>query len=48
MTIKLTGADVESIRAMYVTLDYKVNAIESAPSEWNAWKATIILVLMKL
>jgi hypothetical protein len=39
MTIKLTGADVESIRAMYVTLDYKVNAIESAPSEWNSWKS---------
>jgi hypothetical protein len=36
MKIKLTTGD-ESIRAMYVTLDYKVNAIESAPSEWNAW-----------
>ena len=27
----------EDIRAMYVTLDKKANAIESDPSEWNAW-----------
>lgn len=39
MTIKLTGDNVESIRAMYVTLDYQANAIESAPSEWNAWQS---------
>jgi len=38
MKIKLTTGD-ESIRAMYVTLDYKVNAIESEPSEWNAWNS---------
>jgi multidrug efflux pump subunit AcrA (membrane-fusion protein) len=38
MKIKITG-DVESIRAMYVTLDYQANAIESAPSEWNAWQS---------
>jgi hypothetical protein len=24
---------------MYVTLDFKENAIESAPSEWNAWQS---------
>ncbi len=29
----------ENIRAMYVTLDYKKNAVESAPSEWNAWNS---------
>jgi len=28
-----------NIRAMYVTLDYQTNAIESAPSEWNAWNS---------
>lgn len=39
MTIKLTGDYAESIRAMYVTLDYQQNAIESAPSEWNAWNS---------
>jgi predicted nucleic acid-binding Zn-ribbon protein len=39
MTIKLTGDNTESIRAMYVTLDFKENAIESAPSEWNAWQS---------
>lgn len=38
MKIKITD-DVESIRAMYVTLDYQANAIESAPSEWNAWQS---------
>ena len=27
----------QDIRAMYVTLDKKANAIESDPSEWNAW-----------
>ena len=29
----------ENIRAMYVTLDYEANAVESAPSEWNAWNS---------
>lgn len=28
-----------NIRGMYVTLDLEANAIESAPSEWNAWKS---------
>jgi len=37
MKIKINEGE-ESIRAMYVTLD-KVNAIESAPSEWNAWQS---------
>jgi outer membrane murein-binding lipoprotein Lpp len=27
------------IKAIYVTLDKEENAIESAPSEWNAWKS---------
>lgn len=27
------------IKAMYVTLDYEDNAIDSAPSEWNAWNS---------
>ncbi len=39
MKIELTGEYTESIRAMYVTLDFKENAIESAPSEWNAWQS---------
>ena len=25
------------VKAMYITLDKKANAIESAPSEWNVW-----------
>ena len=25
------------IKGLYVTLDYKANAVESEPSEWNAW-----------
>ncbi len=29
----------ENIRALYVTLDYEDNAVESAPSEWNAWNS---------
>ncbi|MCD8309922.1 MAG: hypothetical protein LUB83_01695 [Prevotellaceae bacterium] len=29
----------DAIRAMYVTLDYEENAVESAPSEWNAWNS---------
>jgi len=29
--------DYNQIRAMYVTLDFESNAIDSAPSEWNAW-----------
>ena len=29
----------DNIRAMYVTLDYEKNAVESAPSEWNAWNS---------
>ena len=28
----------ENVKGMYVTLDNVKNAIESAPSEWNAWK----------
>jgi hypothetical protein len=28
-----------NIRGMYVTLDYQANAIDSAPSEWNAWNS---------
>lgn len=28
-----------NIRGMYVTLDYRENAVESAPSEWNAWNS---------
>lgn len=28
-----------NIRGLYVTLDYKANAVESAPSEWNAWNS---------
>ena len=28
-----------NIRAIYVTLDKKANAHESAPSEWNAWNS---------
>ena len=27
------------VAGLYVTLDYKANAIESAPSEWNAWNS---------
>ena len=27
----------KDVRAIYVTLDKKANAYESAPSEWNAW-----------
>ena len=44
ITISLTKASSDtkvdkptSIRAMYVTLDKSENAIESTPSEWNAW-----------
>lgn len=42
--IALTSSDdeivaPENIRAMYVTLDYEANAVESAPSEWNAWNS---------
>ncbi|MCD8310738.1 MAG: apolipoprotein A1/A4/E family protein, partial [Prevotellaceae bacterium] len=29
--------DAQDIRALYVTLDYEDNAVESLPSEWNAW-----------
>ncbi|MCD8310391.1 MAG: hypothetical protein LUB83_04160, partial [Prevotellaceae bacterium] len=29
----------ENIKALYVTLDYEDNAVESAPSEWNAWNS---------
>ena len=32
---KVTAPD--NIRAMYVTLDKEQNAVESKPSEWNAW-----------
>ncbi len=34
--IELTG---DTPDALYVTFDYEENAIESAPSEWNAWKS---------
>ena len=27
------------VAGIYVTFDYEANAIESAPSEWNAWKS---------
>ena len=27
------------IAGLYVTLDYKANAVESEPSEWNAWNS---------
>ena len=30
-----------AIKAMYVTLDSEDNAIESAPSEWNAWTSYV-------
>jgi hypothetical protein len=36
--LKIEIADEDNqIRAMYVTLDFESNAIDSAPSEWNAW-----------
>ena len=31
------GEEPTNIRAMYVTLDKKANAVESQPSEWNSW-----------
>ena len=31
----------DNIRAMYVTLDKEENAIESVPSEWNAWDSYV-------
>jgi hypothetical protein len=34
-------AFAEEIKAMYVTLDSEDNAIESAPSEWNAWTSYV-------
>ena len=42
MTIAISdgkdGNDYEGkIKGLYVTLDYEANAVESAPSEWNAW-----------
>jgi hypothetical protein len=44
ITISLTSDPAEivaptNIRALYVTLDYQSNAVESAPSEWNAWNS---------
>jgi len=44
VTISLTSNPTEivaptNIRALYVTLDYQANAVESAPSEWNAWNS---------
>ena len=44
IVISLTSSNTEiktpdNIRAMYVTLDYEKNAVESAPSEWNAWNS---------
>ncbi len=38
ITIALNDPN-NQIRAMYVTLDYEDNAIDSAPSEWNAWNS---------
>ena len=38
--IKDNDKDYEGkIAGLYVTLDYKENAVESAPSEWNAWNS---------
>ena len=44
IVISLTAGDADAkvtapdqIRAMYVTLDKSENAIDSKPSEWNAW-----------
>lgn len=28
-----------TIKGMYITLDHEANAIESSPSEWNAWNS---------
>ena len=44
ITISLTTNNGEiiapaNIRGLYVTLDYQANAVESAPSEWNAWNS---------
>ena len=40
-TVTVNGETKEispkDVRAIYVTLDKKANAFESAPSEWNAW-----------
>ena len=46
ITIALTTDDSkvvspDDIRAMYVTLDKEDNAVESAPSEWNAWESYV-------
>lgn len=38
MKISVVEDDVKTVRAIYVTLDNQANAIESAPSEWNAWQ----------
>lgn len=38
ITIALNDPN-NQIRAIYVTLDYEDNAIDSAPSEWNAWNS---------
>ncbi len=48
ITIALTSGKDDSkanapkdIRAMYVTLDKEGNAVESSPSEWNAWNSYV-------
>ncbi|MBF6597828.1 MAG: cell surface protein [Fermentimonas sp.] len=38
MKISIVEGAVKTIRAIYVTLDKQANAVESAPSEWNAWQ----------
>ena len=39
ITISIAPALENQVRAIYVTLDNKANAVESAPSEWNAWNS---------
>ena len=44
LTTETTGTKVtapDNIRAIYVTLDKEDNAIESVPSEWNAWNSYV-------
>ena len=38
LTIAIDKDIADKVAAIYVTLDKEANAIESAPSEWNAWK----------
>ena len=37
LTIAVADDYKDEVKAIYVTLDKQANAIESAPSEWNAW-----------